>query len=376
MTEVLREAQVLHGKRQYAEADKLLRRATQMSPHDLDAWNIRGINLRKMQRQTEAVWCFRRALEIADDRAGVWSNLGNALKDLKHTRSAVSCHLRAVALAPRDAGSQHNLGIALRADGRHADALAAFDRALEIDPKNAGARWDRALAHLHLGDLAPGWIDYEARHHTGQLPRRPVPGRPWTGERYGGKRLLIVSEQGMGDAIWIARYLKQVKELGGELVMECRPETIPLIASMGICDQLVPKRDPLPEADLHAFQCRLPGLFTPDLSAIPAAPYIVAERARYAKFAEPLALGAGKLRVGVVWSGSPTFEANAGPRGAAPATAPVVRIAVGAALQPAERSGRSRAQVAPEGRADHKPRALEPQFRRYALPRSRSLIWC
>ncbi len=93
-------------------------------------------------------------------------------------------------------------------------------------------RWDRARSYLHLGDYRRGWVEYEARLHTGQLPARKLPGEAWKGQRYDGKRLLLVSEQGFGDAIWIARYLRAVKALGGELIMECRPPSIPLIASM------------------------------------------------------------------------------------------------------------------------------------------------
>jgi Tfp pilus assembly protein PilF len=307
-----REAVDLHEKQRYAEAEAVLQKALAATPRDLALWNVRGVNLRMMKRNAEAVWCFRQALALASDRAAVWSNLGNALKDLKHAQSAIACHRRAIELDPKNAGAHHNLGIALTVADRHVEAVAAFDRAIELEPKNAKPRWDRARGYLHLGDYAAGWADYESRLLTGALPERTPPGKRWTGERYDGKRLLIISEQGMGDAIWIARYLHRVKALGGELIMECRPETIPLLASMGLCNRLVPKRDPLPEADLHLFQCSLPGLYSPSLRAIPAQPYFAPEPARAAKFAPApaLARGDGRLRVGIVWSGSTTFGAN------------------------------------------------------------------
>jgi Tfp pilus assembly protein PilF len=305
-----REAVQLHESGRHAEAEAFLADALKEAPRDLYLWNARGVNLRVMKRNAEAIWCFRQALAIDTSRAAVWSNLGNALQDLKHTHSAVACHRRAIALEPADAGAQHNLGIALTVADRHVEALAAFDRALELDPTSHKARWDRARGHLHLGDLARGWADYEARLVTGQLPERQFPGKRWTGERYDGKRLLIASEQGMGDAIWIARYLPRVKALGGELVMECRPETIPLIASLGVCDRLVPKRDPLPDADLHINQCSLPGLYSPSLRTIPSAPYVAAEPARRGKFAAAMAEARGRLKVGIVWSGSTTFQGN------------------------------------------------------------------
>ncbi len=305
-----RAAMAQHEKGAYAEAEKILKEALLAAPEDVNFWNLRGVNLRMMKRLGESVWCFRRGLAIGADRAALWSNLGNSLKDLKHTDSAIACHQRALELAPNDPGAHHNLGIALTTANRHVEALAALDRAIALRPEDPKPRWDRARSYLHLGEYASGWAEYESRLLTGQLPDRKLPGRRWTGERYDGKRLLIVSEQGFGDAIWIARYLPRVKALGGELIFECRPEAIPLIASMKVADRIVPKADPLPEADFHLYQCSLPGLYSPSFATIPAAPYVTPEPERLAKLAPLLERGRGKLKVGIVWSGSTTFGAN------------------------------------------------------------------
>jgi Tfp pilus assembly protein PilF len=305
-----RQSIALHEKGSFAEAEEVLKEALAKLPRDVDLWNVRGVNFRLMKRLAESVWCFRQALAIASDSAAVWSNLGNSLKDLKHTESAVACHRRAIELVPDNAGAHHNLGIALTTGNRHVEALAAFDRAIALTPDDPKPRWDRARGHLHVGELARGWAEYESRLLTGQLPDRALPGKRWRGERYDGKRLVIVSEQGHGDAVWIARYLPRVKALGGELIFECRPESAPLIASMKVADRIVPKADPLPEADFHLYQCSLPGLYTPTLVSIPSAPYFTVEPHRIGKFAEAMARGKGKLRVGIVWSGSTTFGAN------------------------------------------------------------------
>jgi len=305
-----RKSVALHKKGSYAEAEAVLRSALEKAPRDANLWNMRGVNLRMMKRMSEAIWALRQGLSIDPQRSALWSNLGNTLKDLKHTETSIACHQRALELNPNDSGTHHNLGLAYTVSNRHVDALASFDRALALNPKSHMIRWDRGRGHLHLGDYKRGWIDYEARLVTGQLPKRNEPGQPWRGERYNGKRLLIVSEQGFGDAIWIARYLRRVKDLGGELIMECRPELIPLIASMKVVDRLVPKGDPLPDADLHIYQCSLPSLYTTSRAAIPAEPYLEPELRRLDKFRELLEQSKGKLRVGVVWSGSTTFGAN------------------------------------------------------------------
>jgi hypothetical protein len=95
------------------------------------------------------------------------------------------------------------------------------------------ARWDRALSYLYLGNYRQGFLDYEARRATGQLPPKRLSGEPWAGQPYAGKRLLLLVEQGYGDTLWAARYLARVKALGGELIVECQKELMPLIESLG-----------------------------------------------------------------------------------------------------------------------------------------------
>lgn len=300
----------LYRDNRYSDAASVAARALQDRPGDARLWNARGVCLRSLRRAGEAIWCYRRALEAAPDDAGVWSNFGNALKDLKQVRSAIACLRRAVELAPRSPEFWHNLGIALLANNQLQEAVETFDEGLRWRAGDPKIRWDRSHALLRQGDYRRGWSDYEARLLTGALPKRELRSTAWAGERYAGKRLLILSEQGFGDTIWAARYFTQAKDRGGELFVECRPELASLIRSLGCVDDVVAKGAPLPDADYHSHVCSLPGLFTPDVQAIPPAPYLKAPTDQR-PFAPLLAAAGNKLRVGIVWSGSTTFEGNA-----------------------------------------------------------------
>jgi Flp pilus assembly protein TadD len=300
----------LYRAGRFAEAAELTAQALELDPRSTEMWNARGVFLRSAGCPEEAVWCYQRCLTLAPQNAGCWSNLGNALGDLKRVESAILCHRRAIALAPREARSHENLGLALMLLSRHDEAVAAFDDALRFMPDDPQILWHQGRARLYLGDYPRGWAGYEARLRTGDLPVRRPPGKCWRGEPYRNRRLLVISEQGFGDGIWIARYLRQIKALGGELIVECRRELLPLIGGMEEVDRAVEKADPLPDADLHCYLCSIPGLYTADLAAIPPAPYLRAPGDRRKKFARVLARRAGRLRVGIVWSGSTTFKAN------------------------------------------------------------------
>src|SRR5450756_827465 len=232
-----RQAAGLHDAGRFGEAEELLRDAVARDPGNSDLRNARGVMFAAMRRDLDALWCYRDAIACNPAGAGIWTNLGNALTNLKHLKSAAACHQRALALSNgKEPLFYQNLGTALAEAGQHGEAVIAFSRALELDPHRKLVQWDRARSYLYLGNYRQAWPDYEVRRFTGQLPPKNLPGEPWSGQPYAGKRLLLVVEQGFGDTLWVARYLSRVKALGGELVMECQKELIPLIAAMGVAD--------------------------------------------------------------------------------------------------------------------------------------------
>jgi len=309
--EAFRQAAALHDAGKFAEAEQVLRDAVARDPNNSDLRNARGVMFAAMNRHLDALWCYRDAIACAPLGAGIWTNIGNTLTRLKHLKSAIAAHRRAIELAKTDDGLLwQNLGTSLAEAGQHGEAVLAFSRAIEIDPNRHMAKWDRGRSYLYLGNYRQAWPDYEVRRITGQLPAKKLPGEPWAGQSYAGKRLVLVVEQGFGDTLWVARYLPRVKALGGELVMECQKELIPLIEQMGVADRLIPRDHALPEADYYCYLCSLPGLFTHDFASIPPAPFIHAPRDRMAKFKPLLDEAQGRIKVGIVWSGSVTFKRN------------------------------------------------------------------
>ena len=307
---VFERATSLHRAGKFTEAEALLHDAIGRDPANVDLRNARGVMFAAMGRHLDAVWCYRDALAYDPKAGGVWTNLGNALTQLNHLKGAVACHRRAIALSGNDDPLlHHNLGTSLAEAGQHGEAVAAFSRAIELKPDYAMARWDRALSYLQLGNYKHGWIDYEVRQSTGQLPARMVPGKKWDGQPYAGQRLIVLSEQGFGDMLWAARYFPRVKALGGELIIECRPELVALIKGMGVADRLVAPGEAVP-ADLHIYVCSLPALFTPDFASIPAPPYLTPSKERLSKYTSLFGQAGRRLKVGIVWSGSVTFGRN------------------------------------------------------------------
>jgi tetratricopeptide repeat protein len=312
MTKSLEHARTLYASGDFSAAQRIIIEALATNPQGPDLWNLLGAIQRAQGKSVNAARSFSRAITYASgSTSGVWANLGNAHLDLRQPETAVACYRQAVSLTPRDPSLHHDLGVALMWANRPREAADAFSAALGLNPGHAPSRLSRAQASLSVAEFEHGWTDYEARIEMASLKRPDLVGERWQGQQYQGKRLIVLSEQGHGDAIWAARYLGQVKTLGGELIVECQSGLVPIFSSLGVVDRIITKGSSIPDADFHCYICSLPGLFTRTLCGIPNTPYIRTEWPdSVGKFQNLCSDADRQLRVGIIWSGSVTFAAN------------------------------------------------------------------
>jgi hypothetical protein len=123
--------------------------------------------------------------------------------------------------------------------------------------------------------------------------------------------LMLVADQGFGDAIQFCRYVAWAAERAPNLVVACSPELRPIIEQQA---GVLRTFDRWELAGPFAAYCPLTGL--PRLAGtrlenIPAGePYLKAEPARIATWNERLTelLPRGHHRIGIVWAGRPTHN--------------------------------------------------------------------
>lgn len=106
------------------------------------------------------------------------------------------------------------------------EGIACQRLALRYHPGLAVAHWNLSLSLL-LDDASwtEGWGEYEWRWHWPECPEPPrhLPVPMWRGEDLQGKRLLVWTEQGYGDALQFVALLPRLQALGAELILETTP---------------------------------------------------------------------------------------------------------------------------------------------------------
>lgn len=141
-------------------------------------------------------------------------NWGNVKKALGDYSGAATLYEKCRALKPDYKLVYNNLGLIYHGMGRETTAMEIFNEGGKIDPGYKDLKWNRSLTMLKMAStagegLAEAWKEYEIRFFKessvvklkcdfGTLPH-------WKGER--DARVMVIAEQGIGDAIQFARYI-------------------------------------------------------------------------------------------------------------------------------------------------------------------------
>jgi tetratricopeptide (TPR) repeat protein len=283
--------------------------AIALNRNNADALSNRGNLYKKLERHDEALADYDQAVARDPRNAEAAYNRGTALLDLGRPEAALAEFDRAIALRPGYAEALYNRGLALMNLRRTEDALANYARVIALDPDHQPAHWNRSLCNLALGHYREGWVDYDRRIKTDELlmPWQNC-GRPqWSGNRdIAGKTIVLHAEQGFGDSIMAARYVRRVKELGARVVVGVPPALAPVMAQIaGI--EVVTAVEALPPFDLHCPLMSLPRAFDTTVETIPAdVPYLRAPAMHLDKWRARLPQAS--LRVGINWAGRPDFR--------------------------------------------------------------------
>jgi hypothetical protein len=190
-----------------------------------------------------------------------------------------------------------------------------FDRVGErfdlagIDGDHLSDSINKALLFFRAGDLQRGWKHYLYRLESifFNSPLRYFNAPMWAGQRLAGKKILVWSEQGVGDLVMFASMIEDLRAAGASVVLEVPQKLVELFAQSfrfalvrvsGPAD--VRNQPAYADLDFHVPIGSLGLYFRTELSSFP-------RRRRWLScdlnLAERLRLkGNGRPRVGFAWS--------------------------------------------------------------------------
>lgn len=302
----------LHQKGRPDEAVACFRRAMALEPRQPTPHFNLACVLQKQGQLDEGIAEFRQTIALAPKLVEAHANLGDALRERGDTDEAIAACTKALAIQPTSALALTILGTTFVGLGRHDEAVAAFDRALAAQPGYAEAQWCRGTLHLLRGEFIQGWKDCECRARVAEfkVPVFVTSRQRWDGGALDGRRILLTTEQGLGDTIHFVRYATLVAARGGRVVLDCPAPLKRLMQTVPGVEHVVARGvDPLPDFDFICPLLSLPWIFQTTLETVPAdVPYVYADPERVERWEERFDPQDKRLRVGLVWGGNPAHR--------------------------------------------------------------------
>jgi tetratricopeptide (TPR) repeat protein len=304
-------ALLLYSAQRFEESVIYFTICERLQPDHFSTVYMRALALQKLKRFDEALTDNMRAHDLDPASADTCNNLGNVLRALGRAEEAISWYDRSLKLRPDFADTLINRAVALVELCRFDEAITTYHRALAIDPNHVIAAWNLAGLQLATGDFKAGWAGREVRWKLPSLaPHYPKLARPmWLGaEPIADKTLLVISDEGLGDAIQFVRYVPMLAALGARVILIAQDVLHPLLAGLtGISECLSTSTDLASLTfDFHCSIYSLPLVFGTEIDTIPAEiPYIPALTPDRTQRWEQRLGSHHRLRVGLVWSGNP-----------------------------------------------------------------------
>lgn len=262
-----------------------------------------------------SIACYRRALECNPDpdlRSKILTNLGWRLHCVGQVEEARAVSIQALDLfqsnkAKRDIETLTAIWINLSCvHGIRNDldlALTSARMAYELSPNDSTAEMALAFALLFKREFKEGFERFEGRFRYKLKEYLNYPYPKWDG--IPGKTLYLCADQGLGDTISFARFVRQTCQVSKYVHCRIQPELMRLFshAFVDISNlNLIPQPCAFPQADAWTTFVSLPYALSLSNEEFRNAPQIALPR-----FANKSTwkLPDRKFHIGIAWGGSP-----------------------------------------------------------------------
>jgi len=294
-----------------ADALRSARRASLLKPErPAEAHGLAGMAAARLGRHDDAGADFACAAALEPGRAAWHAGLATALLELDDGEGAARAATIALGLDDGNVDARLVSGrLALR-KGQPEEAVAWLAPAADRAPERADVRTTLGVALSASGDFSAGLREYQWRQRLPGWNPRPFNIPAWDGSPVAGKRVLVWTEQGLGDSIQFARFATGIVQCGAHVIYHGEPRLLRLFQTCPGFHELWSHHAPRPSADVHASLMSLPALLeAAGKGGIPAGPYLNAEPA-VERLWRDLLCGerpSGRPLCGLAWQGNPGF---------------------------------------------------------------------
>lgn len=234
------------------ECDDAITHLTPLIEQETDSINSlvdRAMAFQKSGRLEEAESDLRHALKLEPSSLEGLNNLGNVKIAEGFSREALDLHRQGSTLAPEN--KTLKLSIANRVSELQGSAASQplFEALLHDEEMGSIAACDYGISLLKHGPSREGWILFRHRLSKPEANIRydnfPFP--VWSGESVAGKRVLVWTEQGLGEEILVATLMRDLAKQAKSVTLLCSNRVLAIFRKSLHGITVVQREEPLPK---------------------------------------------------------------------------------------------------------------------------------
>ncbi len=214
-----------------------LKKAIKLNPTSPEIHYNLGNFFLKYGNLQSANLSFQKAINLKPNFTEAHYNLGIVLKKLGKSQSSNLSFQKTINLNPNYPKAHQAIGLNFIDQGNINAAISSFQKALKLQPSFHECRFNLSTAQLLSGNYSSGLGNLEWRWRRKSPPKihgRPTV-QPWVRKKLQkGEKLLVVSEQGLGDIFQYMRYIPYIKSQGIDVSFCTLPKLHTLIKASGI----------------------------------------------------------------------------------------------------------------------------------------------
>jgi tetratricopeptide (TPR) repeat protein len=198
--------------------------ALQLRPDYFDAAYALGNCLFRAALYDDAARAYEAASRLQPENASVHLSVAGALLGARRYAAARERYEQLQRIAPTLPRAKAGLAASLAGVGQYSKPLALYREALAAAPDDPWIHGHFSQLLLRSGCYEEAWSLYGYRwrvEETREGLERGYPQSKWVGEPLAGRRLLVISEQGMGDEIMFASTFAEVIAEAAYCLIEC-----------------------------------------------------------------------------------------------------------------------------------------------------------
>ena len=222
----------LYSQGQFTTVVEQAQALTEKYPKAFIVWNLLGASTAQIGKHEEAIEFYNKSIDLKPNYAEAYSNMGNTLRDQGKLDEAIEAYYKAISLNPNYPNFYYNMGNTLRDQDKQDEAIKAYNKAISLKSDYAEAHKNLSFTLLNVGKLQEGLDEYEWRWKTkGFISQQRHFSQPlWNGKvNLKDKRILLWSEQGIGDTIMWSSCLSLLSSQAKHCILECQKKLVPLL---------------------------------------------------------------------------------------------------------------------------------------------------